>query len=244
MTVSLTTAILPALARRANSEDLAGLGGLLSSTVRTALVVVVPFAALLPVVAPALAQVLFGYGAAAESVENYVPSLALFGAGLVVFTVHYLMLRGYYALELTRTVFYIQCAVAATNIVAALVLVASTSVKWTSPALIGAYTAAYLVGAVVSSVMLQRRIGGLGDGVWSAFLGKLVFAVVVSTGVALLLRAVLPALPSDPSVIEAFFHLVLLGGAAVPAYLLAARALRIDEVTSVLSTVLRRTRRS
>ena len=244
VTVSLTTAILPALARRANSDDLAGLGGLLSSTVRTALVVVVPFAALLPVVAPALAQVLFGYGAAAESVENYVPSLALFGAGLVVFTVHYLMLRGYYALELTRTVFYIQCAVAATNIVAALVLVASTSVKWTSPALIGAYTAAYLVGAVVSSVMLQRRIGGLGDGVWSAFLGKLVVAVVVSTGVALLLRVVLPALPSDPSVIEAFFHLVLLGGAAVPAYLLAARALRIDEVTSVLSTVLRRTRRS
>ena len=34
----------------------------------------------------------------------------------------------------------------------------------------------------------------------------------------------------------------MLGGAAVLAYLLAARALRINEVTSVLTTVLRRTR--
>ena len=244
VTVSLTTAILPALARRANSDDLAGLGGLLASTVRTALVVVVPFAALLPVVAPALARVLFGYGAAADSVENYVPSLALFGGGLVVFTVHYLMLRGYYALEQTRTVFYIQCVVAATNIVAALVLVASTSTRWTSPALIGAYTSAYLVGAVVSTVLLQRRVGGIGDGVWSSFLGKLVAAVLVSTGVALGLRTVLPSLPGDSSVVEAFFHLVLLGGAAVMAYLLAARALRLNEVTSVLGTVLRRTSRS
>jgi putative peptidoglycan lipid II flippase len=243
VTVSLTTAILPALARRANADDLAGLGGLLSSTVRTALVVVVPFAALLPVVAPALARVLFGYGAAAESVENYVPSLALFGGGLVVFTVHYLMLRGYYALEQTRTVFYIQCAVATTNIVAALVLVASTSVKWTSPALIGAYTSAYLVGALVSTVLLQRRVGGLGDGVWPAFLAKLVVAVLLSTGVALGLRLVLPDLPSTPSVLQALAQLLVLGGAAALTFLLAARVLRIDEVTSVLATVLRRASR-
>ena len=63
------------------------------------------------------------HGAAADTFDHYVPSLALFGIGLVFFTVHYLMLRGFYALELTRTVFLIQCAVAATNIVAALLLV-------------------------------------------------------------------------------------------------------------------------
>ena len=126
VTVSLATAILPGLSRRATAADLTGLGGLLSGTLRTALVVVVPFAALLPVIAPPLAEVLFGYGAAAPYVENYVPSLALFGPGLVLFTVHYFMLRGFYALERTRTVFVIQCAVAATNIVAAVVLVGAT----------------------------------------------------------------------------------------------------------------------
>lgn len=243
VTVSLTTAILPALARRANGDDLAGLGGLLSSTVRTALVVVVPFAALLPVVAPALAQVLFGYGAAADTVENYVPSLALFGLGLVVFTVHYLMLRGYYALELTRTVFYIQCAVAVTNIVVAFVLVASTSVKWTSPALVGAYTAAYLVGAAISAAVLRARLGELGTG-WASYAAKLVVAVGASTGVAVGLRLVLPSLPSSPSVALALAHLAVLSAGAVLAFLAAARLLGIEEVTSVVGTVLRRARSS
>jgi putative peptidoglycan lipid II flippase len=243
VTVSLATATLPALSRRATDRDLTGLGTMLAGTVRTALAVVVPFAALLPVVAPSLAQVLYGYGAAAGDVENYVPSLALFGAGLVVFTVHYLMLRGYYALEQNRTVFAVQCAVAATNIVVAIVLVGATGDRWTSPALIGAYTSAYLVGAVVSTLVLRHRLGGLGAGGWASFVVRLVGAVAVSSGLALGIRVLLPGSSSDGSLVEAFAELVLLGGVAVLAYLVAARLLRINEVTSVLATVLRRASR-
>ena len=40
----------------------------------------------------------------------------------MLFTAHYLMLRGFYALEQNRRVFWIQCAIAATNIVAAVLL--------------------------------------------------------------------------------------------------------------------------
>ncbi len=244
VTVSLATAMLPALSRRASNVDLEGLGMVLSGTIRTALVVVVPFAALLPVIAAPLARVLFGYGAAADYVDNYVPSLALFGGGLVVFTIHYLMLRGYYALEQTRTVFLIQCVVSATNIAAAVALVGATSDKWTSPALIGAYTAAYLVGAVISTLVLRHWLGGLGGEGWPAFVGRLLGAVLISTVLAVALRLLLPDLAVRPSVLEALVHLVLVVGAAVMAFLLAARALRINEVTSVLRTVLRRASRS
>ena len=38
--------------------------------------------------------------------------------GILFFTVHYLMLRGFYALERTRTVFWVQCVIAAVNIAA------------------------------------------------------------------------------------------------------------------------------
>ena len=69
-----------------------------------------------------IAQVIWGYGSAAADFGNFAPSLALFGIGLVLFTAHYLMLRGFYALEQTRRVFLIQCGIAATNIVAALLL--------------------------------------------------------------------------------------------------------------------------
>ena len=69
-----------------------------------------------------IAHVIWGYGSAAADYDNFAPSLALFGLGLVLFTAHYLVLRGFYALEQTRRVFWIQCAIAATNIVAAILL--------------------------------------------------------------------------------------------------------------------------
>ena len=89
---------------------------------------------------------LFGYGATATTFDHYVPSMILFGPGIVFFTVHYLMLRGFYALELNRTVFFIQCAIAATNVVVALLLVHGRPPAQTSPALVLAYGASYLLG--------------------------------------------------------------------------------------------------
>ena len=65
--------------------------------------------------------------------------MILFGPGVVFFTVHYLMLRGFYALEQNRTVFFIQCAIAATNVVVAVVLVSRATPAQTSPALVVAY---------------------------------------------------------------------------------------------------------
>ena len=56
---------------------------------------------------------------ASEAYDAFVPTLSLFAVGLFFFTTHYLMLRGFYALEQNRRVFFIQCAVAATNIVRA-----------------------------------------------------------------------------------------------------------------------------
>ena len=109
----------PALAPYAADDRPAGLGRTLGSTLRTALALVVPFAALLPVLATDAGQrALRATAPRRRRRRRYAPTLALFGAGLVFFTVHYLMLRGFYALEHNRTVFFIQCAVAATNIVA------------------------------------------------------------------------------------------------------------------------------
>ncbi len=53
-----------------------------------------------------LAHVIWGYGSAAADFGNFAPTLALFGIGLVLFTAHYLVLRGFYALEQTRRVFF------------------------------------------------------------------------------------------------------------------------------------------
>ena len=95
----------------------------MAATTRTALALILPFAAvLLPVIALPLSNIVWGYAAASETYRDFAVSLALFAPGLVFFTVHYLMLRGFYSLERNRTVFWVQCVIAATNIALAVLV--------------------------------------------------------------------------------------------------------------------------
>ncbi len=242
ITVSLATAILPRLSGKAADGDLSGLAGTLAGTLRTALAVVVPFAFLLPVLAYDASKVLFGYGATATTFDHYVPSMILFGPGLVFFTVHYLMLRGFYSLEQTRTVFFIQCAIAATNIVAAVLLVHRATPEQTSPALVLAYLASYVVGSLVSYLMLRARLGGLQTPDLVRFLVRLLVAAVVATGLAWALGELLPGSDHAVSHPVAGLRLVVLGGVDVTVFLLLARAMRLREVTDVIDVVVRRLR--
>jgi putative peptidoglycan lipid II flippase len=238
ITVSLATAILPRLSAKAADGDLAGLAGTLAGTLRTALTVVVPFALGLPLLAYDASKVLFGYGATATTFDHYVPSMILFGPGIVFFTVHYLMLRGFYALELNRTVFYIQCVIAVANVVAAVVLVHQATAAQTSPALVIAYGTSYLVGSAVSYTMLRRRLGGLETPVLVRFVVRLLTAALLAAGIAAVARAVLPGGGDDVSHVLAALRVVVIGVLDVGLFLVLARLMRIHEVATMLDTVL------
>ena len=244
ITVSLATAILPRLSRHAAAGDLRRLGQTLAANLRTALAVVVPFAAVLPFVAEDLAHFIWGHGAAADQYQRYAPSLALFGPGLVLFTVHYLVLRGFYALELTRTVFFVQCAVAAVNVVAAVLLVREVDAAATSPALVLAYASSYAVGAALSYAVLRRRLGGLDSPRLVRFVVRLALAVAVSTAVAGVVAVVLGRLVEDPHWAVAGLRGGLVTAVAGVVLVLMAHATRLREVTIVVQTVTRRLSRA
>lgn len=238
VTVSLATAILPRLSARAAATDLAGLAQTLSSTLRTALAVVLPFAALLPVISLDVANSFYGYGAGRDSYELYQTTLALFGPALIFFTVHYLMLRGFYSLEANRTVFFIQCVISAVNIVAAITLVTRTDPRGTAPALVLAYLLAYAVGSAISYTVLARTLGGLDTRMLVRFVVRMAIAVAVSTGVALITSIGLHAVtPSAPPAYGAAFLVIAVVAADVLVFLLMARLLRLTEVGEVVDTL-------
>ncbi len=247
ITVSLATAILPRLSAHAAAQDHAALGGTLVTTIRTALVVVVPFALLLPLIALPMSQVLWGHGAGAEVYQRFEPTIALFGFGVVFFTIHYLTLRGFYALELNRTVFLIQCVIAAVNITAAIVLVGRAGPEETSPMLVLGYTAAYGVGSLLSFTVLARRLGGLQAGPLLGFAARLVVASAIGTGVAWLVHLGLDELleqaPGAGGWWWAAVEVAALGLVTVAVVVLLARVLRLQEVTTVIDTVSARLRR-
>ncbi|MEP9384184.1 murein biosynthesis integral membrane protein MurJ [Nocardioides sp. KR10-350] len=240
VTVSLATAVLPALSARAAAQDPTGLARTLSGTLRSALAVVIPVAALLPVLATPVAHLLFGYGANASRFEVYGPTLALFAPGMVFFTVHYLMLRGFYALERNRTAFVVQCLIAATNIAAAILLVREASAEHTSPALTIAYGLSYLVGSIVSYAVLRRALGGLDGTRLLRFVVRLLVVTAAATLVAGLFHAALLTYDDNPGWALTLAETVAVGIVDVCMLLLGAQALRLTELTSVMGQIARR----
>lgn len=251
VTVSLATAMLPELSRRAADGNRVGLATTLAGGIRTALVIIVPFACLLVVIAPHLAEVVWGWnGGASETIDLYVPSLTLFGIGLFFFTVHYLVLRGFYALELNRTVFFIQCVVGATNIVMAMLLVSQANREQTAPALVLAYATSYAVGAGISYLVLRRTLGGLETGRLIRFLAKVSVASAVSCGAGWLvlwgLDSWLETISFSRHLWEQFTSLgvvIVIITVAAGIFVVLARLLRITEVAELLAVTMRRSQR-
>ncbi|HSJ20934.1 MAG TPA: murein biosynthesis integral membrane protein MurJ [Nocardioidaceae bacterium] len=245
ITVSLATAILPRLSARAAENDLTGVARGVSSTLRTALALIVPFALLLPLVSQDVANIVYGWGAASEAYPEYALPMALFGVGLVFFTVHFVMLRGFYSLERTRTVFWVQCVIAATNITLAVVLTRNVAGGDVASALVVAYIGAYAVGAALSYAVLRHLLGGLETPRLVRFAAKLVVAAAAAALLAWAAGLGLDALwPGEGGKVRALVVLGIVAAADGVAFLALARLLRIEEVNAVLRLVTSRLGRS
>ncbi|WP_067431264.1 murein biosynthesis integral membrane protein MurJ [Nocardioides jensenii] len=241
VTVSLATAVLPALSASAADGRPADLARTLSDTLRTSLAFIVPFTMLLPLLSHDIARVVWGYGAAAESYEDYAPTVALFAPGILFFTVHYLMLRGFYAIERTRTVFWVQCVIAVVNIALAVVLVAATGAVFTAPALALAYAGAYGVGACGSYLLLRHLLGGMQTPRLVRFLVRIVLA---GGGAALAAYAVARGFEAlfgaGDGLVSSVLFLALVAAVDGVVFLVVSRLMHIHEVNELVETVTRR----
>jgi putative peptidoglycan lipid II flippase len=159
----------------------------------------------------------------------------------VLFTAHYLVLRGFYALEQTRRVFWIQCGIAATNIVAAILLTRGAPASETAPRLVLAYAMSYAVGALTSYTLLSRTVGGLAGRRLLRFLVRLAIAVGISAAIAWGLRELLDRVPGNGTW-HAVLDLAVVGVVYLSIYVGLARLLRISEVNDVMALVTRRLR--
>ena len=244
VTVSLATAILPTLSARVVALDPRGFAYGVARTVRSSLAIVLPFAALLPVLSVDLGHVLFGFGASASQYKEYGSTIAVFGPGLVFFTLQYVLLRGFYALERNKTVFWMQCLVSAVNIVAAVIFVRHVSPEHTAPALAAAWGLAYLIGSVNAYTRLNKRIGPLRTGLLFRFAVRLVLITAVATTIAWFIGRGFDQLWPHRTWAQAAIKTAVVGGLDLGLIFVGARALRLTELTSFVTAVTARLRRS
>jgi len=242
ITVSLVTATMPLLSRLAADGDRVGVRREITTTLRLVLTAIVPFAAVLACLGPPIAGALFGFGEG-SAVEPIGLTIAAFAPGLVLFTVHYLLLRGFYADEDTRTPFVIQVGLVATNICAAVAYTHGAPPGRIAMLLALAYGTAYLVGSLTSTLLLSRRVGRIVDRSMLLFLLRLALATGAAAAVMLAVSWFLQE--RGPEVAGPLPSLVLAataGLAGALSFVVAAWLVRLREVVSLLGAVTGRLR--
>lgn len=159
ITVSLATAMLPSASRLAAEGKFGDVAREMTKTIRMALVVIVPATVAFIALSGPMTSLLFGHGAGTDDAVLIAWALMGFTVGLIPFTVQFVCLRSFYALEDTRTPFFLQCLIAGVNAGGALLLVWLVS----DPSLIAtalalAYSVAYTVGVFASWRTIKRRL--------------------------------------------------------------------------------------
>jgi putative peptidoglycan lipid II flippase len=241
VTVSLATAALPQMSALASEGNVTEVARLSARSIRQTLAIVVPAAAAMIAFAHPITTVIAGYGAGKNNTQLMAYTLMALALGVVPFTVQYFQLRTFYAFEDTRTPFFLQCVIAATNIAAALigvrVLLDEDHLRFSGVVLGGAYSLAYLVAVLMSRSVLRRRVPRVpGAGIGLPLLA-MVIASVAGAGLA---RAVLTAIDSVTDwsgPLTSALELAIAAAVMVPVYVAVARVLRIHEVTGVVSMV-------
>jgi putative peptidoglycan lipid II flippase len=167
-------------------------------------------------------------------------TLQALAVGLVSFSTYYVLLRGFYAVEDTRTPFWINVVLNVFNAALAVTLYQLAPTRLQVPALGLALALSYILTTFLSWRLLSRRVGGLDTYVTVRALVRLTLAAVL---------AFLPATLVAHGVSRALGHGQLATAAALAAALAVAAVifvpltarLRVPELGELLEPVLRRT---
>ncbi|MFI9327629.1 murein biosynthesis integral membrane protein MurJ [Kitasatospora sp. NPDC052868] len=236
--VSLMSAVLPRLSRAAADEDAGAVRDDISYGLRTTAVAVVPGAFLFLSLGPAIGRSIYGVGGnevALDSATNVGLMLSAFALGLIPYSVQYVMLRGFYAYEDTRTPFSNTVWVAACQAGFSLLCWVVLPAEWTVTGMAFGYGLAYAVGVAVAVPKLKKKIGGLDTKrigkTYTRLITACVPAALVGLGVSLAVQQVIGGW------LGSVLTIVLAGALQIAVFTLIAKKLRIEELNAMLGMV-------
>ncbi|MYX08119.1 murein biosynthesis integral membrane protein MurJ [Streptomyces sp. SID8375] len=236
ITVSVMTAVLPRMSRAVQDDDVTAIRDDLSYGLRTSAVAIVPCAFAFLALGVPMATLLYA-GSGAEGARGIGYVLMAFGPGLIPFSVQYVVLRGFYAYEDTRTPFYNTVIVAVVNAAASGACFALLPPRWAVAGMAASYGLGYAVGVGTAWRRLRRRLGGDLDGsrvlrTYARLTGAAIPAALAGGGVA---YAVTQALGSDA--VGSLVTLLAGGSVLLGVFVLLAHWMRVPELSAVAGMV-------
>ncbi|MFI2350629.1 murein biosynthesis integral membrane protein MurJ [Streptomyces sp. NPDC019443] len=163
ITVSVMAALLPRISRAAHDDDPGAVRDDISQGLRNSAVAIVPVAFAFLALGVPMSSLLFA-SSGQEAARGMGFILMAFGLGLIPYSVQYVVLRGFYAYEDTRTPFYNTVIVAAVNAAASAACYVVLPARWAVVGMAASYGLAYAVGVGIAWRRLKNRLGGDLDG--------------------------------------------------------------------------------
>ncbi|MFF7874577.1 murein biosynthesis integral membrane protein MurJ [Streptomyces californicus] len=236
ITVSVMAALLPRISRAAHDNDPGAVRDDISQGLRNSAVAIVPVAFTFLALGLPMCTLLYA-SSGTEAARSMGFILMAFALGLIPYSVQYVVLRGFYAYEDTRTPFYNTVIVAAVNAAASALCYVVLPARWAVVGMAFSYGLAYAVGVGVAWRRLSNRLGGDLDG-----------AHIVRTYARLCMAALPAALVGGAA---GFGILELVGAGALGSlaalicggllllgiFFVAAKKMRIEEVNGLVGMV-------
>ncbi|MEU8487335.1 murein biosynthesis integral membrane protein MurJ [Streptomyces sp. NPDC048641] len=236
ITVSVMAAMLPRISRAAHDGDPGAVRDDISQGLRTSAVAIVPVAFMFVALGVPMCTLLFG-SSGTQGAQSMGYILMAFGLGLIPYSVQYVVLRGFYAYEDTRTPFYNTVIVAAVNAAASAIAYLLLPAQWAVVGMAASYGLAYAIGVGVAWQRLRKRLGGDLDGTqvirtYARLCMASIPAAVAGGAVGFLITR---ALGSGAA--GSIAALVVGGAVLLGVFYVAARRMRIEELNSMVGMV-------
>jgi putative peptidoglycan lipid II flippase len=238
--VSVMTALMPRMSAAAADGRFADIAADLTRGIRMTSVALAPIAVAYGVLATPIAVTLFQGGEVTPAQAVAIGGVLLVGAFVVLpLSISQLCTYAFYALQGNRTAALINLPVVAVRVGVQLGLFYLLTDSLAAAGLTAGNGISYLVSAVISLIVLRRRIGRLGLGTVAVSLAKVLVAAAVAAGLGLLVVHLLPG-DGTPGKLEAILQLAVGGAVIVLTYLGVALLLRVREVGQAIGMVRRK----
>jgi putative peptidoglycan lipid II flippase len=240
ITVSLVTALLPRISRLAHAGDLDAVRHNLSAALRLCGVLIIPSAALLFVLGPQVGVLLFSWGASGIGVGRlFGVTASAFALGLPMFSVYYVLLRGFYSLEDTRTPATNAVVLNVINVALAAVAYEVLPPSDKVAGMAAAYSLAYAFAVIALWLRLRRRLGGLSTAEVVRSYVRMSLAAALCGAAAWATAHVVDGLVA-PGRVSAALTLAVAGSVGAGIYLAICRLMHLAELADVMSVLRRR----
>ncbi|CAB4695045.1 unannotated protein [freshwater metagenome] len=225
--VSFVTALLPRISRSAASGEKESVKKDLAQHLGIVGAFTIPAGMAFLFLGQPIAHLLY-LGADSSSAQQIGSVLAGFSLGIIPFSASYLLLRGFYAYEDTRTPAFITLIMNLVMCVCAFVAYHLLPLRWITVGIAVAFGIGYVASTFVASRILRKRVGVL-DGALSTYAKLFLLALIAFLPSLAIHRMISIANESFAAVLE----LLLSGGVALALYLWIGGLMKIDALMQV-----------